>query len=144
MLEAGLQRLGDALKVGREKAGAEVPRGLGSRPRLAATLVGTHQQAVTLLPHIDLATEVDGVDDLLAGLLVVFDDVRDLLGEEVHVLHGEERRLKTDHAADLTGPQAPGVDDVLTVHRRLVLVGAGIVDDEIPATVGGAGDVANP
>ena len=60
------------------------------------------------------------------------------------MLHGKERRLEPNHAADLTGPQATGVDDVLTVHCRLVLVGAGVVDGEVPATVGSAGDVPNP
>ena len=73
-----------------------------------------------LLAGIDLAGEVDDVDDLLAGRFVDLDDLRHVLGQDVVVLHGEHRQLQPDHAADLARPEPAGIDDVLGVDRALL------------------------
>ena len=61
-----------------------------------------------LLPRVDLAGEVDDVDDLLAGRAVDLGDLRHVLGQDVVVLHGEHRQLQPDHAADLARPEPAG------------------------------------
>ena len=144
MLEAGVERLGDAFEIRGEKAGPELPRGLAFGPRLSALFIGAEEQTVAFLSHIDLATEVDGVHELFAFALVVRDDLGDLLGQEVHVLHRKERQLESDHAADLTSPETAGIHHVLAVHDRFVLIRGRVEHGEIPAAVSGPIDVAHP
>ena len=91
-----------------------------SRPRLVGLLVGAHQHAAALLAQIELAVEIDRVDHLLAGLGVDLGDLRHVLGDQVHVLHGEHRQFEPDHAADLARPQPAGIDDMLGDHLALV------------------------
>ena len=55
--------------------------------------------------------------------------LRHVLGDEVLVLHGEDRQFEPDHAADLARPQAARVDDVLGVDRALL-------GDDVPGAVG--------
>ena len=62
-----------------------------------------------LLAHVDLALEVDDMQHLPGG----GDDLGNLLGDEVLMLHREHRQFEADHAADLARPQAAGIDDVL-------------------------------
>ena len=105
--EADFQLAGDALQVLGQQFMAEIPRGLDGRPRTAVLFIGAHQHAVALLADIDLAVEVDAVHELAADRLVELDDLRHVLGDQIHVLHGEHRQFEPDHAADLAGPQRP-------------------------------------
>ena len=134
MAEADFERRRDAVDVGLQQFMAEVPRRRKFRPRLAGFLVGAHQHAAALLAEVELAVEIDGMDDLLARFGVPLGDLRHVLGDEVHVLHGEHRQLQPDHAADLARPQPAGVDDMLC--DDLALVG-----DDAPFAVGQLHDV---
>ena len=134
MLEADLQRRRDAVDVGLQQFVAEVPRRVHRRPRLARLLVRAEQDAVALLARIDLALEVEHADQFAARRLVEGFDLGDRLGQEVHVLHGEQRQLDADHAADLARPQAAAVDDVLGADRALLC-------DDVPGAVGVLGQL---
>ena len=98
----------------------EIPRRRLRRPRRRRLLVGAEQQPAAFLPGVDLAGEVDGVDDLLAGRAVDLGDLRHVLGQDVVVLHREHRQLEPDHAADLARPEAAGIDHVLGADRALL------------------------
>ena len=108
VFEADVERGGDAVEVGVEQTHPEVPRGLGRRPRLAALFIGSEQQTAALLSHVDLTAEVDGVHHLAVSG-VVLGDLGDVLGQQVHVFHGQQRQFEPDHTARPPGP---------TGHRR--------------------------
>jgi hypothetical protein len=129
MLEADLQRRRDAVEVGRQQLVAEIPRRVDRRPRLAGLFVGAEQDAVALLPRIDLALEVEHADHFAAGFLVEGFDLRHRLGEQVHMLHGEHRQLDADHAADLARPEPAAIDHMLGVDSALL-------GDDVPGAVG--------
>ena len=93
-------------------------------PGLAIALVGAHQHAAPLLAHVNLALEVDAVE-----LLLLADELRHVLGDEVMVLHGEHRQFEAHHAADLAGPESAGIDHMFGPH------GAGLGDD-VPGAIG--------
>ena len=112
VLEADLEARRDALQVVRQQALREVPGRRDRRPGHAGALVGADQHAAALLAHVDLALEVDDVQLLLRPAL----QLRQVLGDEVLVLHGEHRQLEAHHAPDLARPQAAGIDHVLGVH----------------------------
>jgi hypothetical protein len=76
-----------------------------------------------LLAGVDLAFEVDAVQLLLLAL-----ERRDVLGDQVLVLHGQHRELQPHHAPDLARPQAAGVHDMLGVHVALL-------GDDVPGAV---------
>ena len=54
--------------------------------------------------------------------------LRQCLGQQIMVLHGQHRQLDADHPADLARPEPAAVDHVLGVHRALV-------GHDIPAAV---------
>ena len=136
MAEADLELGRDALEIGLEEVLPEIPRRLLLRPRAARLLVGAEQDAAAFLAHVDLALEVERGDHLLAGRTIELGDLRHVLGEEVHVLHGEHRQLQPDHAPDLARPQPAAVDDVLGVHRAPV-------GDDVPGSVGTLDEVGH-
>ena len=118
------------------RLGAMRSRSLGSRfwPKshgvsrslqgCAGLLVGADQHAAALLAHVDLALEVDDVELVDLGI----DDAGNVLGDEVMVLHREDRQFEPDHAADLARPEAAAVDDVLG--EDVALLG-----DDVPGAV---------
>ena len=61
------------------------------------------------LAHVDLAVEIDDVQHLLGRR----DDLGNVLGDEVLMLHRQHRQFEPGHAADFARPQAAGIDDVL-------------------------------
>ena len=111
----------DPVEVRLEQLRPEVPRRLARRPRHAGLLVRPEQHRPALLADVDLAGEVERHRHLVAGLRLVGGDLGHVLGQQVHVLHGEHRQLDPDHPADLARPQAAGVDDVLGVDRLAAL-----------------------
>ena len=68
MPEADLERRRDAVDVGLQQLVPEIPGRLEFGPRPVGLLVGAHQHAAALLAEVELAVEIDGVDDLGAGL----------------------------------------------------------------------------
>ena len=140
--KADVERLCDPVEVGGEEPHAEVPRCLLDRPWFAALLVRAEQQPAAFLTHVDLAAEVDAVQDL-AVFGVVVGDGGDVLGQQVHVLHGEHRQLDAGHAADLAGPEATGVDDVFAADGALYLATGCLDDLDVPA-FGGSSQRADP
>ena len=114
VLEGHFQARGDTLEVVRQQVLAEVPRRVLRGPRYAGTLVGADEHAATLLAHVDLAFEVDDVE-----LFFLVHELRQVLGDEVLVFHGEDGQLEAHHAADFTRPQAAGVHHVFGVHGAL-------------------------
>ena len=114
---------GDALQVVRQQVLAEVPGRRLRRPGHARALVGAEQHALALLAHVDLGLEVDDVLELGLSL-----QLRQVLGDEVLVLHGEDRKLEPDEAADFARPQSARVHDVLGVDRA-------VLGDDVPGAV---------
>ncbi len=90
------------------------------RPRLGSLLVSAEQDAVALLPRIDLALEVDDADHLPAGCVVEFLDLRHRFRQQVHVFHRQQRQFQPDHAADLARPQPAAIHDMLRLHGALL------------------------
>ena len=127
--EAGLQRRGDPVEVRLQQLVAEVPGRGFRRPWLAGLLVGAEQHAAALLPRVDLAGQVEDADHLAPRGRVELRHRLDRLGQQVHVLHREQRQLEPDHPPDLARPEAAGVDDVLG------LDGA-VLGDDVPGAVG--------
>ena len=121
VLERDVELGRDPVEVGLEELGPEVPRRLPRAPRDRRLLVGAQEHPAALLADVDLAGEVERHRHLLAGLRDVRGDLGHVDGEQVHVLHGEDRQLDADHPADLAGPQSAGVDHVLGVDRIAVL-----------------------
>ena len=133
VLEADRQIVGDPVKVRLQQLVPEVPRrGLG-RPRHAALLIGPEHGAAMLLAHVDLAAEIDRVHHLLA----VGGKFGNVFGDEIVVLHGEQRHFKPDHAADLARPEPARVDHDVRLHRPLV-------GDHVPAAIGGLVEFGHP
>src|SRR5262249_11300998 len=100
VLEADLEAGRDALQVIRQKTLREVPRRRLRRPRHAGALVGAEQHPAALLARVDLALEVDAMQLFLLSL-----ERRDVLGDEVLVLHGQNWQLQPYHASDLARPE---------------------------------------
>ena len=115
MLERHGHARRDALEVVGQQVLPEIPGCRLRRPRHAGALVGAEQHALPLLAHVDLGLEVD---DVQLFLLVL--EFRQVLGDEVLVLHREDGQLDADHAADFARPQAACVDHVLGVHRAFL------------------------
>ncbi len=136
MLEADLEAGCDAVDVGLQQLVAELPRGLAQGPGHAGLFVGAHEHPAAFLPKVELAVEIDRVDDLLAGPRVDLGDLGHVLGQQVHVFHGEHGQFEADHPPDLPGPEAAGVDDVLASH--VALVG---VDGPAAGAAGDGGDL---
>ena len=109
MLERGLQARRDAVEIVGQQVLAEIPRRLALAPGLAGLLVGADQHAAALLAHVDLALEVDDVELVDVGI----DDAGNVLGDEIVMLHRQDRQFEPDHAPDLARPQAAAVDDML-------------------------------
>ena len=86
------------------------------RPDDAVRLVGTDEGAAALLAHVDLAGVVGGVDDLALAP----GELRNVLGDQVVMLHGQHRQLDAHHVPDLARPQPAAVHHVLGMHGALV------------------------
>ena len=118
MPEGDLELGRDPLDVGLQESRAEVPGGLRGRPRDAGLLVRPEQHPTALLADVDLAAEVERHRHLLARGRNVGSHLGHVVGDDVHVLHGQDRQLDPDHSPYLAGPQPGGVDDMLGVDRR--------------------------
>jgi hypothetical protein len=136
MAEPDFQRRRDAVEIGRQQLMAEIPRGVDRRPGLAGLLVGAEQDAGALLAGVDLALEIDDANQFAAGLRVELQHLGHFLGQEIHVLHGENRQFETDHAAHFARPEAAGIDDVVGLDRALL-------GDDVPGAVGLLGELDN-
>ena len=120
MAEADFKLRRDALDILCQQFMAEIPGRGDRRPGAAGLLIGAHQHAVAFLAQIDLAVEIDAVHQLLAARLVELDDLRHVLGDEVHVLHGEHRQFEPGHAPDFARPETGRIDDMLGDDLALV------------------------
>jgi hypothetical protein len=125
MPEPDFEAARDPVEIGRQQLVREIPRRLALGPRHAGFLVGANQHSLAFLAHVDLALEVDGVQYLLRRR----DDFGDLAGDEVLVLHRQNRQRKANEAPDLARPEPGRVDDVL--RHEIALVG-----DHVPRTIG--------
>ncbi len=120
MPEANLQLVRDALKVLGQEFMAERPGRLDRRPGPAVLFIGAHQHAVAFLANVDLAIEIDAVHQLATGRLVEVDDLGHVLGDQIHVLHGENRQLQPDHAPHFTGPETGRIHHMFAADLALV------------------------
>ena len=132
MFERHFQTWGDAFQIIGQQILAEIPGRHARRPGNAGTLVGAEQHAAAFLAQIEFAFEIDAVH-----LLLLPGEFRQILGDQVLVLHGQHRQLEAHHAADLAGPQAAGIHNMLRVHRPPG-------GDHIPGTVGALPCVDDP
>ena len=112
-----LERPRQAIEVRRQQIGLPVvPRGTAHGPWRSGRLVHTEQDTAPLLAHVHLAIEVHDDRQLLGGVR----ELREVLGDQVVVLHRHQRQLDADHATDLASPESTGVDDVFGLDRALV------------------------
>jgi hypothetical protein len=88
-----------------------------------AVFVGSEQHAAALLTQVQLPFEVDGVQ-----LLPFTHEFRHVAGDEVLMLHGQNRQLDADHASHFAGPQSRGVHHILGMYIA-------VVGDDIPGSV---------
>jgi len=120
MLEPDFQRRRDTVEVRLEQLVAEIPGRVHGRPGPARLLIGAHEHAAAFLAQIDFALEVHDMQHLAARLAVVRLHLRHVVGDEIHVLHGEDRQFEADHAPDLARPEPAGIDDMLGPDLSLV------------------------
>ncbi len=116
MLESDLEVRRQSLEIVRQQLHGKILRCRHRRPDHAVRFVGADQGAAALLAHVDRAGVVSSVDDLAIAAA----QLRQVLGDQVVVLHRQHRQLDADHVADLPRPQPGAVDDVLGVQRALV------------------------
>ena len=137
VFEPHSQRRSNPFQIGSQELGAEVPGRFSHRPRPAGPLVGTQQQASGLSPGVDLAAEVDSADAVPSSGVQPRLDLGEFLGQQVHVLHGQDRQLDAAHPAHLAGPQAATVHEVFT--------GDGApLGDYVPQAVGSLDHIMGP
>ena len=129
MLERHLELRRDPVEVRLQELRPEVPRRLERRPRDARLLVRPEEHRVAFLAEVELAAEVERHGHLTAGRRHVLDDLRHVVGHDVHVFHGEDRQLHSSHPAHLARPQAGRVDDVLGMDARPA------IDVDVPGPV---------
>ena len=101
----------------------------------ALPLVGAEDEALPLLAQIVGDVGVAQQRQLLAAAL---DQGRDVLGDQILVLHGDDRQVPAEQRHDLAGPVAGGVDHDLGADR-LALVGA-----DQPLAGAAAGEAGDP
>jgi hypothetical protein len=117
--------VGDAVGILLDKLEAVVPGRPVHVPVLVVALVDAEQHTLLLLPEIGEAFEVDDQRQFA----VERRDLGDRLGDEVVVFHRRDRQVDTRHEADLLGPQAAGIDDMLGLDGALL-------GDHLPGSVG--------
>ena len=91
MSESNVEVLRDAVKIGCEKLHPEIPRSLLRRPGVAIMFVGAEKKPASFLSHVDFATEVNAVKNLVAGCFVVSGDFGEVFGKNVGVFHCQHR-----------------------------------------------------
>ena len=129
VLEGDLQRGRNAVQVGLQQLLAKAPgRGFGG-PGLARLLVHAQDHALAFLAQIALGAKVDHVADFLTRALIERFHLRNIVGHQIHVFHGQHRQLNAHHAAHFARPQAAGVDHVLALDHAFV-------GDHAPGAVG--------
>ena len=138
MFEGLGQLWGDAVEVVVEQLEHEVPRRFLGCPRPVVLLVGAEQDALTLLPGVDLAGKVDEGGQLMSPLLVELDDLGDRFGHQVVVLHREHRQLDAAHPPHLASPQSTRIDDVFGVDGVIP------IGDDIPGAVAALAEPGDP
>ena len=108
--------IADPVELVVEQLVAEIQGRAVDRPGVAVLLVKTDAQPAPFLPQITLALRVHDVRQFFTAL----EDLRQLLGDQVLVLHGVQRQIEAGERADFTRPQPGGVDHVLGVDRALL------------------------
>ncbi len=108
-LHRDLERAPDPVDVVGQQLVREILRRAVDRPMLAAMLVGADQQALAFLPQVGFAVEVDAHRDFALERR----DRRDVVGDDILVLHRHDRQLDPRHAPDLARPQAAGIDHIV-------------------------------
>jgi hypothetical protein len=112
-----LERSSQAIEVRRQQVGLPVvPRCTSHGPRRSRRLVHAEQDTAPLLAHVHFAIEVHDDRQLLGGVR----ELREVLGDQVVMLHRHKRQLDADHATDLASPESTSVDDVFSLDRALV------------------------
>ena len=106
-----------ALEVRRQQfVVAVLPGRAGDRPRRARRLVDPQQDPLALLAHVELSVEIDDAGDLP----VEPGEFRQVLGDQVVVLHRDQRQVDADEMAALASPQAASIHDMLGLDGPLV------------------------
>ena len=91
MRETDIKVFADVFEIWGEELHAEVPGSLLGRPWPAVVLVGAKQQAPAFLTHVNLTPEVNAVQKLMSGRLVVGSYFGEVFSENVGVFHGQDR-----------------------------------------------------
>src|SRR5690242_15777374 len=111
-----LERRRDAIEVRLEQLGSKVPGRRPRTPRYASPLVRAQYDPIPLLAHVDLSLEVNRVRQLVAALSIECHDFWHVVGHEIHMFHGENGQLDSNHASHFARPEPACVDDVLGVY----------------------------
>src|SRR5882757_2486342 len=96
MFEPHLEARCDALEIIGQQVLAKVPWSRDRRPGNARALIGAHEHTPALLADVNLPLEIDGMK-----LFRLADQLGHVAGDEILMLHGEDRQLDADHPADL-------------------------------------------
>ncbi len=101
--EREFEPVGDAVEVGRQQFVTEVLRRAVHLPGCGLRLIGAEQHAVALLAEVDVRLVVDAGRQSLARLHPL-DDLRDVLGDQVVVLHRLYRQVHAGQPARFARP----------------------------------------
>ena len=117
-------RVRNFIQIIREQFMAKVPRGTLNSPRATGLLIKTDTQTTPFLTQITFATGVHHV-----GMLgIAFGDHRNIVRDNILMLHGMQRQIDSGHSSYFTCPQACRIHHVLGDHGTLV-------SDNFPATI---------
>ncbi len=125
-LHRHFERAPDPVDIVGQQLVREILRRAADRPMLAAMLVGADQQTLAFLPQIGFAIEIDAHGDFA----IEPRHRRNVVGDDVLVLHRHDRQLDARHPPHLARPQPAGIDDIIG------LDGAVLGDDQ-PAAIRG-------
>jgi hypothetical protein len=112
MAETDFEARRDPIEIGRRSSCVKFQGVSRSDHGTPCLLVRADQHAAAFLPHVDLALEVDDVQQF-APELTAATDFRHFAREHVLLLHREHRKLEARPSARPRGPEPAGIDDVL-------------------------------
>ena len=106
-VDGGLHVGGDAVDVVGQEFHAKVVRRTVNGPVDTVALIAPDQHAAAFLAQVEFAVLVAGQRDFA----VQSGDLGDVVGDDILVLHGNERQRVAGHGGHLPCPQSRGVDD---------------------------------
>ena len=116
MLKAHFQLRCQPVKIVRQQLHRKIIRRFHWRPRHASLLVGAEQRTLAFLPHINLAGKISGIDDFMFEIRQFGNG----LGDDVVMLHRQNRQFYSHHMADFARPKPRRIDHMLGMDCPLI------------------------